>query len=132
MVAFLVFYAPVPAREHSADLKHLVLYLDQRFYELIYQRCRSDDGPYDVLRQLALLRYKSPTAYLSGERLAVLIRDLAIFEGAGGRHPQFPELRQVCESAVARGWGLTISGDMYPELWRGPAESGAEADGRRL
>lgn len=131
-MAFVVCYAPVPACEHSRDLEHLALYLDQRFYELIYRRCRSDDGPYDVLRQLALLRYKSPTAYLSGERLVALVRELAAFEGAGVWHPQFPELRQVCESALARGWGLTISGDMYPELWRELAEPGASTDGPRL
>ena len=45
----------VPARRPHAA-RHI--YLDQRFYELIYARCRSEGGPYTVLRKVALLRYK--------------------------------------------------------------------------
>jgi hypothetical protein len=91
--------------------------MDQNFYELIYTTCPSEQGAYDVLREIALLKYKSPTLVVSGERLSLLDYELSRLEQSGASHPQIPELKAVCAKAVADGCSLTISGDMYPELW---------------
>jgi len=92
--------------------------MDQGFYELIYEHCRSDAGPYVILREIALLRYKSPTLVIRQDRLKVLDHELTEFEASGISHPQIKEFRLVCAKANADGCALTISGDMYPELWR--------------
>jgi len=90
--------------------------MDQRFYELIFARCRSDDAPYTVLRDIASLRYKSPTLVVTPDRLALLESELTRLEVSGASHPQIAELRAACKKADAEGCCLTISGDMYPEL----------------
>jgi hypothetical protein len=112
-VAYVVCYSWTPPDDHT---RHRAIYLDQRFCELIHGRCRSEDGPYIVLREIALLRYKSPTLVVSGDRLAPLEQDLARLAESGASHPQIAALRQVCPRAVADGCALTVSGDMYPEL----------------
>jgi hypothetical protein len=118
-MAFLVCYSRFPPDDHT---RHKAIYLDQRFYKLIYDRCRSEVGPYIVLKEIALLRYKSPTLVVSGERLALLDQDLNRLAESGASHPQIAELRQVSAKAVTDGCALTVSGDMYPELWKKEAE----------
>ncbi len=118
-MAFVVCYSWSAPDDHT---RHRAIYLDQRFYELIYGRCWSENGTYTVLREIALLRYKSPTLVVSGDRLALLEHDLARLAESGASHPQIAALRQVCAKAVADGCALTVSGDMYPELWRAGAE----------
>jgi hypothetical protein len=114
-VAFVVCYSRSPPDDHT---RHRAIYLNQQFYEVIFGECRSPDGPYGVLREIALLRYKSPTLVVAGDRLGVLDQDLARLERSGASHPQIAEFRQVCAKAIADGCALTISGDMYPELWK--------------
>ena len=114
-VAFLVCYSWSPPDDHP---RHKAIYLNQQFYELIYDECRSDLRPYVVLREIALLKYKSPTLVVSGDRLALLDRELMDLERSGMSHPQLSEFRQVCTKAASDGCALTISGDMYPELWK--------------
>jgi hypothetical protein len=92
--------------------------MDQRFYELIWQNCRSESDPYTVLRKIALLRYKSPVLVLGRDRLTQLDQDLVRLAESGVSHRQIAALREVCAKAVADGCALTVSGDMYPELWR--------------
>src|SRR4051794_30992621 len=116
----MVCYSWSPPDDHT---RHGAIYLDQRFYELIYGRCRSESGPYTVLREIALLRYKSPILVVSGARLALLDQDLGRLAESGAAHPQILALRQVCAKAIADGCAVTVSGDMYPELWREEAES---------
>jgi hypothetical protein len=123
-VAFLVCYSWSPPDDHT---RHRAIYLDQRFYELIWQNCRSESDPYTVLREIALLRYKSPSLVVGGDRLTQLDQDLVRFAESGVSHPQIAALREVCAKAVADGCALTVSGDMYPELWRKNAEPTAEA-----
>jgi hypothetical protein len=98
--------------------------LNQQFYELIFKHCRSTGDPYIVLREIAQLKYKSPTLIVSGDRLALLDRELATLDESKLRHPQIGELRRVCSKAISDGCALTISGDMYPELWKVHAELG--------
>ena len=114
-MAFLVCYSWSPPDDHTRDK---AIYLDQRFYEMVYRRCRAEEPLYTVLREIALLRYKSPRLVVSGERLALLDEHLARLAESGASHPQIAALRQVCAKAVADGCALTVSGDMYPELWR--------------
>lgn len=112
-MAFLVCYSAAPPADHA---RKQAAYLDQRFYELIVAHCRADEAPYAVLRDIASLRYKSPTLVLKPDRLALLERELTQLEVSGVSHPQLAELRLACSHAKAEGCSLTISGDMYPEL----------------
>ena len=121
-MAFLVCYSWSPPEDHSRDR---AIYLDQNFYELIFKHCRAERGPYMVLREIALLKYKSPTLIVIGDRLTVLDQELEKFEASGLSHPQIAEFRQVCNRAKSDGCALTISGDMYPELWKTQAEPNA-------
>jgi hypothetical protein len=112
-MAFLVCYSSFPPADHT---RNKAIYLDQNFYELIFAHCRSDSGPYTVLRDIASLRYKSPVMAVRDDRLDLLDRELALFQTSGQTHHQIAEFRQVCAKAKADGCALTISGDMYPEL----------------
>jgi hypothetical protein len=114
-VAFVVCYSWSPPNDHT---RYGAIYLDQRFYELIYGNCRSETGPYTVLREIALLRYKSPTLTVAGDRLTLLDQDLVRLAESGASHQQIAALRVVCAKALSDGCALTVSGDMYPELWR--------------
>lgn len=111
-MAFLVCYSS-SLDDHTRDT---AVYLDQAFYELIFAHCASDRGHYAALREIALLRYESPTMIVGRERLGLLVDELAMLAASGVSHPQIAELSQVCARAQADGCGLTISGDMYPEL----------------
>ena len=93
------------------------IYLDQAFYEAIFQRCRERDrSSYPVLGVVASLRYKSPILVVSLGELDSLTRELNALERAGCEHPQIADFRQVCAKAAAEDFNLTISGDMFPEL----------------
>src|SRR6185369_7176004 len=96
--------------------RHKAIYLNQRFYELVFAHCRSESGRYAVLREIASLRYKSPTLVVRQDRLGLLSTELSEFEASGVSHPQIAEFSQVCARAQTDGCSLTISGDMYPEL----------------
>ena len=114
-VAFVVCYSWIPPDDHT---RHRAIYLDQRFYEFIWGNCRSESQPYTILREIALLRYKSPTLVVTGDRLTQLDQDLARLAESGVSHPQIAALREICAKALSDGCALTVSGDMYPELWR--------------
>jgi hypothetical protein len=58
-------------------------------------------------------------------RRPLLDQYLVCLAESGASHPQIEALRQVCAKAVSDGCSLTVSGDMYPELWRSDAEQGA-------
>src|SRR5262249_53177096 len=128
-VAFVVCYSWSPPDDHT---RHGAIYLNQQFYELIFSTCRSEHSPYLVLREIALLKYKSPTLVVAGNRLELLDRELARLEESGAAHPQIAEFRRVCAKAISDGCSLTISGDMYPELWKMQASPGAAADRRPM
>ncbi len=112
-MAFLVCFSRSPPDDHTRDQ---AVYLDQAFYEAIFKYCRSDRGPCTILREIATLRYKSPTLVVTADRLEALDQELAHFAASGQSHPQIAEFRRVCGQAKAVGCALTISGDMYPEL----------------
>jgi hypothetical protein len=114
-MAFLVCYSRSPSDDHARDR---AIYLDHRFYELIFKHCRSERGPYTVLREIASLRYKSPMLIVIRDRLTLLDQELEKLEASGLSHPQIAGFRQVCSRAKLDGCALTISGDMYPELFR--------------
>jgi hypothetical protein len=124
-VAFVVCYSWSPPDDH---IRHGAIYVNQQFYELIFKHCRSEGGPYVVLREIALLKYKSPTFIVSGDRLTLLERELTNLEVSNVSHPQIGEFRRVCNKAMSDGCALTISGDMYPELWKVSAAPDAGAN----
>ena len=111
-MAFLVCYSNQLA-DHTRDR---AIYLDQGFYGMIFGNCRLESSGFRVLRQIALLRYKSPTILLSPDQLARLISELEALESTGPKHPQTPKLKAVCRDAIGNDTNLTISGDMHPEL----------------
>jgi len=112
-VAFLVCYSRSPPHDHT---RYRAIYLDQRFYELIFRNCLPEGVAYTVLREIARLRYKSPILVIGGDRLAEFDGDLISLAESGASHPQIASLREVCAKAATDGCALTVSGDMYPEL----------------
>jgi hypothetical protein len=125
----MVCYSWTPPDDHT---RQGAIYLSQQFYELIFKNCRSERGPYLVLREIALLKYKSPTLVISGDRLALLGRELMSLEQCHESHRQIAEFRKVCTKAISDGCALTISGDMYPELWKIHADQSDAAPEREI
>ncbi len=112
-MAFLVCYSQKPPDDHT---KHLAIYLDQGFYEVIFSNCRSPESGYSVLRDISLLRYKSPTLVVPSTSLEALSKELTCLADDGQEHSQISGFQTVVNTAMKSGWSLTISGDMYPEL----------------
>ena len=111
-MAFLVCYSDSIA-DHTEDK---AIYLDQQFYELIFRHIRNDSTGFTVMRQIALLRYKSPSILISTTQLPALIVELEVLDNSCPQHPQIHEFKSVCQNAIQKDTNLTISGDMYPEL----------------
>ena len=111
-MAFLVCYL-LPHEDHA---RNRATYLDQQFYELIFENCRLENGAYPLLSEIALLKYKSPTLIIEIHNLFALEHELATFELLKPGHPQIEAFKRVCGKARSDGCALTISGDMYPEL----------------
>ena len=101
---------------HEGNETDTVIYLSQRFYELIFRTARHEESGYQVLRQIALLKYKSPKLTLGRDQLETLANELARFECENSDQSQVAEFRAVCVDAIASGQKLWVSGDMYPEL----------------
>jgi hypothetical protein len=97
-------------------IRDKAIYLDQRFYELIVKHCRAESGTYSVLREMALLKYKSPAIIVANDRLEALDQELVNLERARMSHSQIAELRYWCEKSMSDKRVLTISADMYQEL----------------
>jgi hypothetical protein len=112
-MAFLVCYSRSAPDDH---VYQTAVYLDQKFYEMIFQHCMVERSFYAVLSVVASLRYKSPLLVITREQLDSLADELTHLENAGHTHPQIAELREVCAKAKADCCSLSISGDMYPEL----------------
>jgi hypothetical protein len=112
-MAFLVCYSRSAPDDHT---RQKAIYLDQGFYEMIFQQCMMERSHYANLSVVASLRYKSPLLLVAGDNLDSLAKELVHLEGAGHSHPQLAEFRQACAKAKADGCSLSISGDMYPEL----------------
>jgi len=112
-MAFLVCYSKSAPEDHA---RKDAIYLDQKFYELIFRHCMKKSSYYANLSVIASLRYKSPLLVVDGMNLDSLARELEYLEQAGHTHPQIAEFRQVCAKAKVDGCSLSISGDMYPEL----------------
>jgi hypothetical protein len=74
-----------------------------------------------ILHGIALLKYKAPTFIVPNDQLGLLDRGLESLAASGIVHPQIGEFSEVCKRAIEGGLALTISGDMYPELWKNPA-----------
>jgi hypothetical protein len=112
-MAFLVCYSRSAPDDH---VRQQSIYLDQKFYEMIFQHCIAERSVFAVLSVVASLRYKSPLLVVAGDELDSLADELTHLEQSGHSHPQLAEFRQVCAKAKADGCSLSISGDMYPEL----------------
>ncbi len=114
-MAFLVCYS-ILLSDHAKDK---AIYLDQRFYELIFRNCRRESSGFILLRQISLLRYTSPRILISAEQLSTLEAELDKLGTLHSSHSQIEEFKTVCQNAVQKGKSLTISGDMYRELHGG-------------
>lgn len=112
-MAFLVCYSRSAPDDHT---RQNAIYLDQKFYELIFRHCIMKRSYYANLSVIASLRYKSPLLVVADENLDSLTHELEDLERSGQTHPQLAEFRQVCSKAKAHNCSLSISGDMYPEL----------------
>ena len=58
-MAFLVCYSSTPPDDHT---RNKAVYLNQRFYALIFEHCRDEHGRYVVLRDIASLKIQEPRA----------------------------------------------------------------------
>ena len=112
-MAFLVCYSRSAPDDHT---RQGAIYLDQKFYEMIFRHCLMERSYYAILSVVASLRYKSPLLVVAENQLETLANELEDLEAAGHSHPHLAEFRQVCVQAKADGCNLSISGDMYPEL----------------
>lgn len=93
------------------------IYLSQRFYQMIHRETREEGSGYGTLREIALLKYKSPVLTVAGEKLARLIEDLKKLRSSTcSGEDEALGFQAVCERAAAAGTGLWVSGDMFPEL----------------
>ena len=112
-MALLVCYSRSAPDDHASNN---AIYLDQKFYELIFRNCMAERSHFANLSLIASLRYKSPILLVKGRNLDALDAELSMLERAGLTHSQLTEFRTVCATAKADGCSLSISGDMYPEL----------------
>lgn len=112
-MALLVCYSRSAPDDHTREK---AIYLDQKFYELIFRQCMKMRSFYANLSVIASLRYKSPLLVVADDNLDSLTNELVNLERSGQKHPQLEEFRQVCSKAKSDGCSLSISGDMYPEL----------------
>lgn len=112
-MALLVCYLRSQRLDHAHER---AIYLDQTFYELIFAHCRTKGGPFAILREMALLKYKSPTLVVPTDRVTLLDQELGHLERADLSHPQIGDFRHICAIAQAVDCALTITGGMYPEL----------------
>jgi len=112
-MALLVCYSENPPHDHTASR---AIYLDHAFYELIFAQCRGERNTSPILGAIASLRYKSPVLVVVHCHVATLAAELQHLATMDFPHPQIAELRTVCNIASQKGYALTISGDMYPEL----------------
>ena len=112
-MAFLVCYSHDPPHDHPTNR---AIYLDQSFYEMIFRECRRPDSDYVILKEIASLRYKSPTLVLSQESLEILQSELDRLDAHEYFHSRIAEFKIVIGTAINRNCSLTISGDMYREL----------------
>ena len=112
-MAFLVCYSRSAPDDHT---RQKAIYLDQKFYEMVFEHCLAERSLYAVLSVVASLRYKSPLLVVAGDGLDRLVAEFTYLEHSGHFHPQIAEFRLVCAQAQADGCSLSISGDMYPEL----------------
>jgi hypothetical protein len=122
-MAFLVCCSENPPHDHVANK---AIYLDQSFYELVFSRCHGEQGSFRTLGQIASLGYKSPVFVVSREQLPALVSELQQLASSGLFHLLLSELCAVCVSAQSKGYALTISADMYPEL--GPAKNASASN----
>jgi hypothetical protein len=113
VMAFLVCYSRSAPGDHA---RQKAIYLDLKFYEMIFRHCIAERSFYAILGAVASLRYKSPLLVIAEDRLDSLADELTHLETSGHSHPQIAEFRKVCAKAKADGCSLSISGDMYPEL----------------
>ena len=112
-MALLVCYSQDPPSDHTLDK---AVYLDQSFYIMLVSRCVCRDSSYTLLREIAELRYKSPTKSIQPDDVSILEADLTRLTEAGEDHSQIAQFRTACATAIERGCALTVSGDMHPEL----------------
>ncbi len=112
-MAFLVCYSQKPPDDHPSQV---AIYLDQSFYEMIFSHFRSAESRYSIMRDIALLRYKSPTLVVPNTSLQSLNKELACLAKDGLKHSQISGFQTVVLNALNSESSLTISGDMYPVL----------------
>ncbi len=102
---------------YEGDERSTAIYLSQRFYRLIFRKARKEGQGYPVLREIALLKYKSPILTVGGGRLEALVMDPDRLMGRmlWGKK-EIADFRAICAQSFVDGRALRISGDMYPEL----------------
>lgn len=112
-MAFLVLETD---KTTEVDYSEKVIYLDQKFYELIFLNkdlLKQDSD----LRKVVLLGYKDEPHIVLNKSLDKLMEDInKIFNMRRLYHQQLDDLIRVIEETKIKDKHLAFSGDMYPEL----------------
>ncbi|MCW1923243.1 hypothetical protein OKA05_11825 [Luteolibacter arcticus] len=102
----------------EVDWSKKVIYLDQRFYELLFDYCKEPESD-SPLKAMVSIGYDDEII-LTGTQVSETLSDLERIYAAGKViHPQVPLLCEVLREAVSRRCELAVAGDMHPDLSRG-------------
>ena len=112
-MAFLVCYS----KAGSVDWGQKAMYLEQSFYELLFESC-ADRVEFPVLGEVTTLTYDDEVV-IDGDQLEELQSELQkILALPCVYHEQALAFIEVAGRAQESGIGLAIAGDMYPVLSR--------------
>lgn len=110
-MAFLVSYS----QSGNTNWRDKAIYLDQHFYEQIFNRCKAADG-FRLLGSIAALGY-GDQLLMHGSELSDLATEIDIAKSASKLiHPQADQLKTIALDSLSMGLDLAVSGDMYPVL----------------
>lgn len=111
-MAFLVCYSKT-VEDHTNEQ---ATYLDQNFYEKLFNECSSIENRYAILGKIANLKYKSPTMSIDEGDLQIALDELDQLPDRLQQHKSTHAFRNALEEAIDRKCIVTISADMYREV----------------
>lgn len=102
-------------RGENINWARKAIYLDQRFYELIFKFYKETER-HSVLREIVSIGYDKELV-LEGTRLTEVMSELEyLMDVRSVAHPQIETLLRVLRTAISRECNLAIAGDMCPDL----------------
>ena len=110
-MAYLVCYSEAQV----VDWEIKALYLEQSFYELLFEHCRNSVG-YPLLGSIGSLTYDDEIM-ITDDQLDHLLSELReVLDSPGVPDRQISAFIEVVQNARHNRLGLAIAGDMHPVL----------------